>query len=123
MSSKILREIKPGEEFNFKGNHLICVEKKENDLDCGDCYFQMEYKYCPKCIQLDRSDKKNVIFVINKRKQPKVYNTLKYCDVIAKGLKSNEKKNMINIIKKEFNELLRIIDKKNEIIKKKSKRK
>lgn len=59
------KEVAIGEVVEYQGEHLLCVEKTDNE-DCSCCAFLAEdddCKYSGFCYKDYRSDGKNVIFV------------------------------------------------------------
>ena len=59
------KEIAIGEVVEYQGEHLLCVEKSDNE-DCSGCAFLAEdddCKFSGYCYKEYRSDGKNVIFV------------------------------------------------------------
>lgn len=59
------KEVAIGEVVEYQGEHLLCVEKTDNE-DCSGCAFLAEdddCKYSGYCCKEYRSDGKNVIFV------------------------------------------------------------
>lgn len=59
------KEVAIGEVVEYQGEHLLCVEKTDNE-DCSGCAFLAEdddCKFSGYCYKEYRSDGKNVIFV------------------------------------------------------------
>lgn len=59
------KEVAIGEAVEYQGEHLLCVEKTDNE-DCSGCAFLAEdddCKFSGYCYKEFRSDGKNVIFV------------------------------------------------------------
>lgn len=59
------KEVAIGEVVEYQGEHLLCVEKTDNE-DCSGCAFLAEdddCKFSGYCCKEFRSDGKNVIFV------------------------------------------------------------
>lgn len=59
------KEVAIGEAVEYQGEHLLCVEKTDNE-DCSGCAFLAEdddCKFSGYCCKEFRSDGKNVIFV------------------------------------------------------------
>lgn len=59
------KEVAIGEVVEYQGEHLLCVEKTDNE-GCSDCAFLAEdddCKFSGYCCKEFRSDGKNVIFV------------------------------------------------------------
>lgn len=59
------KEVAIGEVVEYQGEHLLCVEKTDNE-DCSGCAFLAEdddCKFSGYCYKECRSDGKNVIFV------------------------------------------------------------
>lgn len=59
------KEVAIGEVVEYQGEHLLCVEKSDNE-DCSGCAFLAEdddCKFSGRCYKECRTDGKNVIFV------------------------------------------------------------